>query len=172
MTRSQLFVLFCLITLSSVSSFAQSAVSSNSQEVGAFVGNLLPNGVPGLDEIMPLWGLRYSHPLGTGVYAEGGGIFGHSHGVLWQGAFTSLRMDIPLETMIAFALIGLDVTRLKPSDDDALIKGGGHAGGGLMSQIGGNVWARFDMKLNSQPGTSLYFSLGIAFTLGGGSSAP
>ncbi len=160
-------LLFLSLIVFGHSAFAQEGKDAGPSQIGAFVGNLLPNGVPGVPEITPLWGIRYSHPLAEMLYAEGGGIFGHSAGVTWRSAFTSLRMDIPLETLVAFAIIGLDFTRYESQTQDAINKGGMHAGGGLMSQIGGSVWARFDMKLNSQPGTSLYFALGIVFELGG-----
>jgi hypothetical protein len=145
---------------------AQSSGSTRPSQVGAFIGNLLPNGVDGVNEITPLWGFRYSHPVGRGAYAEGGGIFGNSKGVMWQGAFASMRMDIPVETLVATAMIGLDFTRYSGEGTKAKNTGGGHAGGGLMSEIGDGSWIRFDMKLNSKPGTSLYFALGLMFELG------
>jgi hypothetical protein len=47
-------------------------------------------------------------------------------------------------------------------------------GGGLMSQMGSSSWVRFDMRINSKPGTSLYFALGLVFDFdgfGGGGAA-
>lgn len=167
-----LFLFLSLMVSCLPTAFAQDSKDAGPSQLGAFVGNLLPNGVPGVEEITPLWGIRYSYPLAKMVYAEGGGIFGNSGGVKWQSAFASLRMDIPLETLVAFAMLGLDVTRYEVAPEEPSNIGGGHAGGGLMSQIGGNVWARFDMKLNSKPGTSLYFALGIVFELGGGDKNP
>ncbi len=150
------------LSLSAV--YAQEGASTGApSQVGVFLGNMLPNNVPGMDEITPLWGFRYSHPLGSMVYAEGGGVFSHSNGVDWKGAFASLRMDVPLETMIAMAYLGLDYTNYSGEGQKTTNKGGGHAGGGVMSLIGGNIYMRFDMKLNSQPGTSLYFALGLSY---------
>lgn len=166
------FLLFLSLILLVPCAFAQDSKDAGPSQIGVFVGNLLPSGVPGVEEITPLWGIRYSFPLARMAYAEGGGIFGNSGGVKWQGAFASLRMDIPLETLVAFALVGLDVTRYEVAPAEASNIGGGHAGGGLMSQIGGNAWVRFDMKLNSKPGTSLYFAIGIVFELGGEEKAP
>lgn len=167
----KVILIHVLIVISAVfsvsNSFAQENKDAGPSQIGAFVGNMLPNGVPGVQEITPLWGLRYSYPFGSGVFGEGGGIFGHSQGVTWRSAFASLRMDIPLETLTAFAIIGLDMTRYESTTQHAVNKGGGHAGGGLMSKIGGNISARFDMKLNSKPGTSLYFALGLVYEFGG-----
>lgn len=138
-----------------------SSSSGAQRQAGAFIGNMLPNNVPGVDEITPLWGLRYSHPLAKFVYIEGGTVFGHSNGVDWKGAFASARMDVPLETMIGMAYLGFDYTNYSGEGQKTTNKGGGHVGGGLLSLIGGKTSARFDMKLNSQPGTSLYFSIGL-----------
>jgi hypothetical protein len=142
--------------------------SSKPEQFGAFIGNTLPHGIPGADEIFPLWGVRYSHNMSKLAYAEFGGMFGHSKGVTWQGVFADLRMDIPIETLIAVTYIGLDMTRFSTETHPKSVnQGGGHAGGGLMSQIGSSSWVRFDMKLNSKPGTSLYFALGLVFDFDG-----
>lgn len=174
-TASRIFIasfLVSLLALAPSSAWAQ-AESNDSRppQVGAFIGNLLPNGVDGVDEITPLWGVRYSHGLGRSSFVEGGGIFGHSEGVKWQGAFVSLRMDIPVETLVATTYIGMDFTRYESATKTTSNQGGGHVGGGLMSLIGGSSWVRFDMKLNSKPGTSLYFALGLVFELGGSGDA-
>jgi hypothetical protein len=121
--------------------------------------------------------MRYSHPFGKLAYAEFGSLFGHSKGVDWKGAFVDLRMDIPIETMTAFTYVGMDFTRYSTETHETSNEGGGHVGGGLMSLIGGSSWVRFDMKLNSKPGTSLYFALGLVFDFdgfggGGGAASP
>ena len=117
------------------------------------MGNVLPNGVDGADEIFPLSGLRYSIAMdeeGYGYY-EFGGVFGNGEGVRWQGAFASLRMDVPVETLVGFAYLGLDFTSYEGNGTAKQQRGGGHVGGGLMTLIGGNCSMRFDMKLNSKP---------------------
>lgn len=160
----RLFIVTFFLSIAALSqSNAQSGNSDRSSQFGAFIGNMLPNGVDGVNEITPLWGVRYSHPTGKMAFAEIGGIFGHSHGVEWQGAFASIRWDIPIETMIATTYLGLDFTRYSGESQAPTNVGGGHVGGGLMTLIGGGTWARFDMKLNSKPGTSLYFALGLVF---------
>lgn len=158
-------ILFLLLSFSTMVSFAQDGAASLGErsQFGAFVGNMLPNNVPGVEEITPFWGFRYSHPLGSMVFVEGGGVFSHSNGVDWRGAFACVRMDVPLETLIAMAYLGLDYANYSGEGQSTVNKGGGHVGGGIMSQLGGNLFMRFDMKLNSQPGTSLYFALGLAY---------
>lgn len=151
------------------SAWAQEGGGDGPHELNVFMGNVLPNGIDGAEEIFPLSGLRYSVSMdekGIGFY-EFGGVFGNGEGVEWQGAFASLRMNVPVETLVGFAYVGLDFTRFSTPTEDTQQRGGGHLGGGLMTLIGGNCSLRFDMKLNSKPGTSLYFSLGLSFELGG-----
>lgn len=158
-----------LIMLSSLTAWGQAGNDGGPHEFNFFMGNVLPNGVDGAEEIFSLSGLRYSMAMseeGQGFY-EFGGVFGNGDGVRWQGAFASLRMNVPVETMVGFAYLGLDYTNYETSTTSKTQTGGGHVGGGLMTLIGGNCSMRFDMKLNSKPGTSLYFSLGLSFELGG-----
>lgn len=134
-------------------------------QFGAYIGNLLPNNVDDVEEIITLWGLRYSHPFTRRGYYEFGGTFGNSVGVTWHSVSGSLRMDIPVETFTGIAYIGMDYTRYEGATGQKVDKGGLHVGGGLMSLIGGRIHSRFDMKLSTNPGTSLYFSIGLVFDL-------
>lgn len=106
------------------------------------------------------------------AFVEFGGVGGNSSGVNWQNAFTSIRMDVPIETLVAMAYVGIDYTRYEPEGFDTEQAFGGHVGGGLMSLVGGDSYVRFDMKLNSGPGTSLFFSLGLMFQFGGAAATP
>lgn len=162
-------VLFIAFFLSTSFTFAQDSGNSNRpSQVGAFLGRVLPNGIEGAEEIFSLWGLRYSHPLGKkSGYLDFGTLLGNSDGVQWKGAFAGISMHIPIETLIGHAGIGIDFTQYESETTAATSSGGGHFIGGVMSQIGGNAFARFDMKLNSKPGTSLYFALGLLFELDG-----
>ena len=163
-------VLFILVFISSLTAWGQAGNDGGPHEFNIFMGNVLPNGIDGADEIFPLSGLRYSIAMSeeaVGFY-EFGGVFGNGEGVSWQGVFASLRMDVPVETLVGFAYLGLDFTNYEGNGTEEQQRGGGHVGGGLMTLIGGNASVRFDMKLNTKPGTSLYFSLGLSFELGGG----
>lgn len=163
------YLKFIIITcFVSVSVFAQEKESGHFSQVGVFVGKMLPNGMDSQDEIFSLSGLRYSSPLGKGSgYLDMGGLMGNGAGVKWQSLFVSASMHIPVETLIGHAGVGLDITRYETSQVEPKNIGGGHFIGGIMSKIGGNVLARFDMKLNSKPGTSLFFGFGLVFELDG-----
>ena len=163
-------IVFVLFALQSHSANAQGAKEDGHfSQFGVFMGKMLPNGLDSEDEIFSLSGLRYSSPIGKGNgYADFGAIMGNGDGVKWQGAFVSVSMHIPVETLIGHAGVGLDFTRYETSETDAAKNiGGGHFIGGIMSKIGGNVLARFDMKLNSKPGTSLFFGFGLVFEFDG-----
>lgn len=146
--------------------------SGQLSQIGVFTGRILPKSIDGASEIFSLSGLRYSHPMSKSGFIDGGAIFGNGEGVKWQGVFLSMSMHIPIETLIGHAGIGLDMTRYEVGGGQAKNIGGGHFIGGIMTRLGGNVLARFDMKLNSKPGTSLFFGIGfvIEFDWGGGGS--
>jgi len=158
------YILFLLL-FSSISAFAQNDNTSAGVQVGAFIGNTLPSGIEGADDIFPLWGLRYSHGLSRRGFADISTFFGNSEGVSWQGAALGISMQAPIETLVGHAGIGLDYTRYETTTTAVKNYFGGHFIGGVMAEIGGNTFARFDMKLNSKPGSSLYFAIGLVFML-------
>lgn len=168
--KATLFFQTCIMAVmlsSATYSFAQAPEGKRGglNQFSIFTGKVLPNGVDGAPEIFSLTGLRYSRAFsdkGSG-YWEVGGLAGNGSGVEWTGLFASLRMDVPVETLIGFAYLGLDYTRYSGVGVDSDQSGGAHVGGGLMSLIGGDTYFRFDMKLNSKPGTSLLFTLGLTF---------
>ena len=145
--------------------------SSGLSQVGISLARLLPNGVSDEDEILPLWGVRYSLPLNSrGNFIDFGGVMGSGSGVDWQGLSTGVSMHVPIETLLGHAGVGVDMTRYSTSTDSKQNVLGFHFIGGVMSRVGGNLLLRFDMKLASKPGTYLLFGLGFVFELGGGGS--
>jgi hypothetical protein len=167
-----LFFLLAGISISfSTPSWAQDSGggSSRAHQVGAFVGRMLPHKVDGAEEIFGLSGLRYSMPLGSGDgFADAGAMFGNSEGVKWQGIFVTASMQMPIETLVGHAGIGADYTMYEGSGGVDKASGGLHFVGGVMNRLGGNALARFDMKLSSSPGTTLFFALGLVIELDGG----
>jgi hypothetical protein len=166
--RFFLCLTFILLGFSSGAFAQDGSGGGNISQLHLFIGKALPSGIDNVEEIFSLGGLRYSMNLGSDPhsFAEFGGVGGNSSGVKWQNAFASVRMDVPIETLIALAYVGIDYTRYEPETEKAKQAFGGHVGGGLMSLIGGESYVRFDMKLNSGPGTSLFFSLGLMFQFG------
>lgn len=135
-------------------------------EAGFHLGNLLPNQIQGVTEIMGLGGVRGGIRLAPYTYAEAGAIAGEGHGQEWKNGHVDARMDIPIENLIASAYIGADGTYYRGSDNNAHMIFGGHAGGAIQALLTGHLWFRGDMKFGFSPGTSLYIGFGFVFRFG------
>lgn len=134
-------------------------------EMGFHVGNLLPNQIEGISEIMGLGGARMAVRLNPGSYFEAGFITGNGEGQEWKNIHASIRMDIPVENILALAYVGADNYYYKGSTTGQKLVFGGHAGGGVMAHLTGSVWFRTDMKFAFSPGTSLYFGFGFQWRI-------
>ncbi|MGE0762745.1 MAG: hypothetical protein AB7N80_05655 [Bdellovibrionales bacterium] len=146
-------------------------------EAGFFLGNLLPNQIGGVTEITGLGGVRGGYRFGQTSFLESTFMAGNGHGVEWKNVSASIRMDIPVENLVALAYVGPDITYYKgASSSSNRVIFGGHVGGGIQSALGGITWFRADMKFGLSPGTSLYFGMGLVFRIpdggGGGAGAP
>jgi len=135
-------------------------------EFGFHLGNVLPNQIDGITEIAPQWGVRGGFRLTSSAFAEFGGIAGKGEGVDWTNIHISLRIGVPIETLMGIVFIGGDLHHLGGEGREKKTFGGGHVGGGIMSHIADAVWFRTDMKFNVNPGTSLYIGAGFIFRLG------
>jgi len=134
-------------------------------ELGFHVGNLLPNQIPGVTEIMGLGGVRAGFRLAPLTYAEAGVIAGDGNGVEWKNAHIDARMDIPVEGLVGMAYMGADTTYYKAAGASHVVFGG-HAGGGVQALMTGMLWFRGEMKFSFSPGTSLYVGAGFVFRFG------
>ena len=132
-------------------------------EIGAHLGNLLPNQIEGVTEILGLGGVRAGTRIGNMSFAEAGLIMGNGSGVQWKNAHVDARIDIPVENLVALAYVGIDAYYYKVGSNSAKAAFGGHAGGGIHALITGSIWVRGDMKFSFSPGTSLYVGFGIEF---------
>jgi len=74
-----------------------------------------------------------------------------------------MRTEMKIEDLVGIIYVGADVTRYEGIGQSANVYGGGHVGGGVMSQIGRSTWVRVDMKFMATPGTSLYINVGLLF---------
>lgn len=134
-------------------------------EFGFSVGNLLPNQIAGVTEIMGLGGVMAGMQLAPLTYAETGVIMGNGNGVQWKNVHLDFRIDIPIENLIGLAYVGADMTYFNGITGGNRLIFGGHAGGGVMTHLGGSVWGRADMKFSFSPGTTLYIGIGIEFRI-------
>jgi hypothetical protein len=136
-------------------------------EAGFHLGNLLPNQIPGVTEIIGLGGVRVGARIAPQTYCEGGFITGNGAGVQWKNAHIDARMDIPVEGLVGLAYVGADTVYYKGADTTSHVIFGGHAGGGVQALLSGNLWFRTEMKFSFNPGTSLYIGAGLEFRWGG-----
>ncbi len=140
-------------------------------EAGFFLGNLLPNQIGGVTEITGLGGARGGYKMGHNAFAEAALYTGNGSGAEWKSASASLRMDIPVETLVGMAYLGPDIVYYKGAgSSSAKVIFGGHVGGGIQALIGGITWFRADMKFGFSPGTSLFISFGFVFRMPNGGS--
>src|SRR5689334_736945 len=66
-------------------------------EIGIHAGDLLPNQIAGVTEIIGLGGVRAGIRMAPLTYAEAGLIAGNGSGVQWKNLHVDARMDIPVE---------------------------------------------------------------------------
>ena len=144
---------------------ASPATDAAMYEGGFHLGNLLPNQIAGVTEIVGLGGVRLGARIAPLTYAEAGLITGNGHGASWKNAHVDVRMDIPVENLVGMAYIGVDTVYYETTSRSAQVLFGGHVGGGLMAHFSGNVWFRGDMKFSFSPGTSLYVGFGLVIRL-------
>ncbi len=144
---------------------ASPATDAATTEIGFHVGNLLPNQIAGVTEIIGLGGVRGGVRIAPLTYAEAGIITGNGHGAQWKNAHIDARMDIPVENLVGMAYIGADTVYYEGTNHSTRIIFGGHVGGGLQAHFTGNIWFRSDMKFSFSPGTSLYVGFGLVARL-------
>jgi hypothetical protein len=141
------------------------AGSSSTYEIGFHLGDLLPNQIPGVTEIMGMGGLRGGYRLSPVAVSELGFTTGNGDGAQYKNIDFGLRLDMPLDTLVGFVLLGVDITNYKGVGADPVTAGGGHIGGGIMTSLGGSVWIRSDMKFVFNPGISMYIDFSLLFRL-------
>lgn len=137
-------------------------------ELGAHVGNLLPNRIDGVTEIIGLGGVRAGVRIAPLAFAETGVIMGNASGVEWKNVHLDARIDIPVENLVGMAYVGADAYYYKGADQVQHTVFGGHVGGGIQALITGALWVRGDMKFSFSPGTSLYVGFGLMARFGAG----
>lgn len=134
-------------------------------ELGFHLGNLLPNQISGLTEITGLGGVRGGMRIAPLTYAEAGIIMGNGNDAEWKNLHMDVRMDMPVETLVGIAYVGLDTNYYKGKGQGTQTIFGGHAGGGIQVPLTGNVWFRSEMKFGFSPGTSLYVGFGLVLRM-------
>ncbi len=169
-----------LVLTTCISSFADDSGGGgpgHKPQLGVFIGRVLPHNISGNDNIFTLWGLRYSSPMGKADKGGGGSYLdftflgGNGANVHWGGLSLDLSMQMPIETLVAAAGLGFDFTQY--SSDTQSTKGvfGEHFIGSVMSRMGSSSLLRFDMKFSANPGSTVFFGLGLVLEFDGSSSS-
>lgn len=165
------FLLSLPLSVVAQSEDAGSAVGSDaSYELGFHLGELLPNQVRGVTEIMGLGGARLGFRIAPLTYFETGLIFGNGEGQEWRDAHGSFRIDFPVQNLVGIGLVGADATYFSSTSHSSRVIFGGHVGGGVQAHLIGSCWFRGDMKFSFSPGTNLYFGFGLLWRLGSSTS--
>lgn len=156
------FVFSCAMVDSSISNAQEKPDDKPPMSrFGMHMGNLLPNQIEGISEILPMWGFRYSWPKKKSLI-ELGAMNAQSLGVNFNTVELSIRGDIPMEGIFGIVYAGIDVHYYKaPSYTEYRTAGGGHVGGGVVAALGDYLNFRTDMKFNVNPGVALYIGFGF-----------
>ncbi len=171
----QLLILLLVGLNAPLAAFAEDSGASHIPQLGVFAGRALPHGISSADDIFTLWGVRYSQPFGRtdkgggGAFVDFGFIGGNGSDVHWGGLSVDVSLQAPFETLIGSVGLGVDVTQYSSDTQSTKVVFGEHFLGSVMSRIGGESYLRFDMKFNSQPGTTVFFGLGVVFGFDEGS---
>jgi len=175
---SAIFLFFALFSFSAMGQADGGAggdsghgLGGGDYEAALMIGSLLPNQINGITEIMGLGGVRGGVRIAPAGWWEFNLNMGNGSGQEWRDASTDIRMDIPVENLVAIAFLGLDVVQYQGQGASEVIDFGGHVGGGIQANIGGDIWLRTDMKFQFNPGTSLMIGLSVMWRFGGGGGA-
>ena len=157
----KLFIAMMLVT---TTAWGQST-TSGSDEIGFYLGNMLPSGIDGVTEILPVFGGRYGIQTARVGVVELGLFNTHASGVDFTTFEANLRGAMPASPGIDILYFGgLDFNYYRPENEDSRKNiTGFHLGGGTMLQITDTLWIRGDLKFMAGPGQSLFLLAGLIF---------
>ncbi len=146
--------------------------ASGSNEIGLYIGEMLPSGIDHVGEILPVVGGRYGFALGKGSIIDLGAFNSHASGIDFTTGELSFRLSEALgQGLEGLFYAGPDFNYYKPDNQsDRKSDFGFHAGAGAMMSVTDSLWLRGDLKLMGGPGTSLYLLFGIVFRSSSGST--
>lgn len=140
--------------------------------LGAKTGALLPSGIEGVRETLPMWGLKFGHSIGDTLSLEYDIDIANAKGINYYLAYFSLRHEFTIgDALPLFALIGVDAHYFKRRDSYGEITGtrreydfrfstGWHLGVGTETKVYGNLYGRADFRMGFSPGRQLVVTIG------------
>jgi hypothetical protein len=175
-------ILMCLMLPNMSLAQSSKKEEKGTSSVSFTTGPLLPQRVPGLREIMPMNGVRYSNRFRIGQL-ELEYLGGNASGSFFHSASMRLRYDIGYDDFLSgLFLVGADsiiyqkilkITTITLNTDgsstsevtfepsDVASFSGMHFGFSLIPKISKTLRARADMIMRFSPGTSVFIGLGI-----------
>lgn len=138
--------------------------SSGGSDISVYVGQILPNQIQGVDEILPVFGARYAFGLGPGSL-ESGLSNSSAEGIDYTTFFSSYRGLVEWDQdLYALFYGGLDLHWYKRKNaSDRVLDYGFHVGTGAVLALTSSVSLRGELKFNASPGTALSFLFGFMF---------
>lgn len=147
-----------------VSHQARAQQGGEGTEIQLFVGDMLPNQIDGVTDILPIFGARYG--LGTSFgTVEGGFMNSHASGVDFTTLELSLRGDVPAgDGLVGSIYAGGDFNYYtEKNSTNRQSVDGLHIGVAGQFMVSNTLWLRSDLKFMGGPGTSLYLLFGLVF---------
>jgi hypothetical protein len=142
---------------------AQSSGGSDT-DFSLFGGYMLPNQIPSVINILPLFGGRYAFDYPWGA-VEGELENAHAVGVDWTQGSISFRAQTPISPGLdGMIYAGPDILWYIPNGaTQRQFDYGVHVGIAGVMQVKDSLWVRGDVKFLGNPGTALYLLGGIMF---------
>lgn len=156
---------------------------ARSIEAGFLCGQLLPSGVSGLTELMPLCGPRVGIKTGEKSYIEGSFLSGAGNAQRYIQGALAFRIDEGFDDLVASMYIAPTLNHITvplrdstgaTTGESTIIRFGAYLGGAVWAQIRDDLHFRADLTYIAFPGSSLFIniSLVLRFGTGGGGGGP
>lgn len=173
MKSTALKCLLILITTLSTTAWAQEQASGSSQgyfDIGVKTGSFLPYDIPGVREVLPIFGVKLGHSVSETMGLEYDLDAANAKGAKYYNAYFSLRHNFAVGNVIPlFFLIGVDIHRYKRAptygsitntitEYDFQTTSGWHVAFGSETIIYGDIWFRSDVRMGFSPGRQLTVS--------------
>ena len=171
-----LFIIFFMSCQQAVAQNQGTNESSSSGrsyfDLGVKTGSFLPNGIEGVRQLLPMWGIKLGHAVSETLSLEYDLDLANAKGVTYYLAYFSLRHDFVVGSAIPlFFLIGVDGHYYKRIDTYGEITGnlteydfrfssGWHMGFGTETPVYGDLLFRCDFRMGFSPGKQLTVTLG------------
>lgn len=141
------------------------ADETGGDDFGFFVGEMLPNQIDGVRDILPVFGGRYAFGLSSTGSIEMGLQNSHAHGVDFTTVDLDYRAQFPVSPGInAMIYIGPAFNYYSQVDTTNRVGTTGIEFGVAGSMSVGDVLAlRADLKFMGGPGTTMYLLFGVSF---------